>query len=291
MAAYDDPTPSPTRGLRESDRAGAGADAVSLVVTDLDGTLWHTDDHVPAATAEALREVARRVPLLVATGRRVGSAARPLARIGMAPPAVVLNGALGRDLATGESFHRAPYPSGEAAEVLAAFRSVGLDPVVYVDAPDHEAVLSPTPSTHPEHARSLDAVVGDLDAVVADQPVLGFSLIGVEHARAAAASDAVGERSETHLDRSLDFPGLATITVAPHGQSKWDGVLAFCASRGIDATRVLALGDGPNDVELLEGAAVALVPEVAHRTALDRADHVIGAAAAGGWAQVLDHLG
>lgn len=105
-----------------------------------------------------------------------------------------------------------------------------------------------------------------------------------------AARGAVGDSSEPHLDRSLDYPGLATLTVAPSGQSKWDGVLAYCAAQGIDPGRVLAVGDGRNDLELLDKAAVALVPEVAHREALARADHVIPAAAAGGWVQVLDHV-
>jgi hydroxymethylpyrimidine pyrophosphatase-like HAD family hydrolase len=67
-------------------------------------------------------------------------------------------------------------------------------------------------------------------------------------------------------------------------------VLAFCATRGLDSTRVLALADGPNDIELLTSAAVRLVPAVAHPAALALADHVIPSAADGGWAQVLDHL-
>ena len=54
---------------------------------------------------------------------------------------------------------------------------------------------------------------------------------------------------------------------------------------------MLALGDGPNDVELLDGAAVRLVPQGSHPAALERADHVVGSARAGGWAEVLDHLG
>ncbi|HJR26705.1 MAG TPA: HAD hydrolase family protein, partial [Acidimicrobiales bacterium] len=63
---------------------------VELVVTDLDGTLWHTDDHVHPEVVAALAELAGRgVPVLVATGRRVTSTRRPLARIGLAPPAVV----------------------------------------------------------------------------------------------------------------------------------------------------------------------------------------------------------
>lgn len=265
---------------------------VSLVVTDLDGTFWHTDDRIEPTVIAAARTLADRdVPLLVATGRRLTSTLRPLAAVGLAPPAVVLNGALGVDLADGARFHRSPYPHDQAVAVLAAFRSVGLDPVIYVDRPDVDAVLGSAPSTHPDHARAIGGPAHDLDRVVTEDAVLAFSLIGVDHGACVAGQRAVGDLAETHLDRSLDFTGLATLTVAPFGQSKWDGVLAFCRARHLDPRRVLALGDGTNDLELLDGAAVSLVPEVAHQVALDRADHVIGAASDGGWVAVLDHLG
>ena len=267
--------------------------SIDLVVTDLDGTLWHTDDHVHPKVLAALAELAERgVPLLVATGRRTASTRAPLARIAQAPPAVLLNGALGLDLASGERFHRAPFTSADAMTALAAFTSVGLDPVVYVDHPRYDVFLSSTPSTHEGHVRSLGDTAGidDLTRVCAEEAVLGFSMIGVLHADGVAASEALGDLVEVHLDRSLDYAGYASLTAAPKGQSKWDGVLAFCATRGLDSTRVLALADGPNDIELLTSAAVRLVPAVAHPAALALADHVIPSAADGGWAQVLDHL-
>lgn len=266
---------------------------ISLVVTDLDGTVWHTDDHIADAVVDAIGELGRRrVPLLVATGRRLASARAPFDRIGVKLPSVVLNGALGVDLTDGTRFHRAPFTAEEAAQVLARFRSVGLAPVIYVDHPRWDVFLDPTPSTHPAHVVSLGdtATVDDLERVVAEEPVLGFSMIGVPHADGAAADAAVRGIAEAHLDRSLDYHDRASFTVAPRGQSKWDGVLAFCAARGLDPSGVLALADGPNDLELLDNAAVSLVPEVAHPEALARADHLIPAAAIGGWAKVLDHL-
>lgn len=266
---------------------------IELVVTDLDGTLWHTDDHVPADVVAALAKLEELgTPLLVATGRRLTSTRVPLARIGAAPPAVVLNGALGVDLRSDERFHRAPFPEGQAVEALAAFRSVGLDPVVYVDHPRYDVFLSETPSTHAGHVADLGATAGtdDLARVVAEETVLGFSMIGVPHSSGVAARDALGDLVEVHLDRSLDYAGLASFTAAPRGQSKWDGVLAYCAKEGLDPGRVLAVADGPNDVELLDNAAVRLVPEVAHRAALERADHVIPSAEDGGWTEVLTYL-
>lgn len=266
---------------------------VSLVVTDLDGTFWLHDHDVPAATVAAARRLAELgVPLLVATGRRLSSTRRPLGAVGLAPPSVVLNGALGVDLVSGERFHRAPFPDGQAATVLEACRSVGCDPVVYVDDPEVDAYIAPEPTTHPGHVAGFgDAVrTADLARVVAEQPVLGFSMIGVPFDVANAAVAAIDGRAETHVDRSIDYEGTASFTCAPRGQSKWDGVLAFCAVRGLDADRVLALADGPNDLELLDRAAVRLVPEVAHPAALERADHVIPPAGDGGWAAVLEHV-
>lgn len=268
--------------------------SVSVVVTDLDGTLWHLDKHIDPAVLDAWAEVERRgIPVLVATGRRATSSRIPLGRFGLAPQAVVLNGALGLDLATGQRFHRAPFQAAEAQMVLDAMSAADLSPVVYVDDPKIDAYISQSPSTHPEHVRDMGdtAGVGDLTEVIGNHSVLGFSMIGVSYEHAEAAAEKIGQRAEVHLDRSLDFEGMASFTVAPLGQSKWDGVVAWCQAHDVDPTRVLALGDGANDLELLDGAAVSLVPEVAHPDALARATHVIPAAARGGWAAVLDHLG
>ena len=278
--------------------------AVELVVTDLDGTFWHTDDHVPAEVLTATRALAARgVPLLVATGRRLASTRGPLARVGLAPPAVMLNGAIGIDLATEDRFHVAPFDADEALTAYDAFRSAGLSPVVYVDHPRYDVFISHDPDTHPGHVRALGDAAGrrrspgtteaddELRAAVAESRVLGFSMVGVPFDRCEAAVAALDAVAEVHLDRAIDYPGTGSLTVAPRGQSKWDGVLAFCAARGLDPRRVLAVADGPNDVELLTHAAVRLVPAVAHAAALELADHVIPAAADGGWSEVLDHLG
>ncbi|MGH9086052.1 MAG: HAD family hydrolase [Acidimicrobiales bacterium] len=277
---------------------------VDLVVTDLDGTFWHTDDHVPDAVLAAAGTLADRgIPLLVATGRRLASTRAPLARVGLAPPAIMLNGALGVDLATGDRFHVAPFSHTEALVAYDGFRSAGLSPVVYVDHPRYDVFISDAPDTHPGHVRALGDTAGvrpstgrgadedELRAAVGAHPVLGFSMIGIPFGRCEAAVIALEGVAEVHIDRSIDYPGTGSMTVAPRGQSKWDGVLAFCAAHGLDSARVLAVADGPNDIELLTNAAVRLVPSVAHARATELADHVIPAASEGGWAAVLDHVG
>src|SRR3954464_12303190 len=104
---------------------------VSLIVTDLDGTLWENESSIAASTLAALGHLAEaELPVLVATGRRVRSTRTPLAAVGWTPPAVVLNGSLGVDLASGQRFHRAGFATADAKEVLERFFAHGIHPCV-----------------------------------------------------------------------------------------------------------------------------------------------------------------
>jgi hydroxymethylpyrimidine pyrophosphatase-like HAD family hydrolase len=265
---------------------------IELVVTDLDGSLWHREEIHPASRAAWTEIEARGVPVLVATGRRLTTTREPLARAGLRPPAVVLNGALALDLASGETFHRHHCDAASARVALDAFRGAGLEPCVYVEDHHIEVYVGSTPSTHPGHLASLGtrAVVADLDEILEREAVLGFGVIGHPPDPLTAVVDAIGRRAEAHLAPDAHWGGW-TLTVAPPGLSKWAGVLAFCARADIDAARVLAVGDGPNDHELLTHAAIAVVPDDASPGALALADHVVPSPTEGGWGEIVGLLG
>ncbi|HEY8339499.1 MAG TPA: HAD family hydrolase [Egibacteraceae bacterium] len=264
--------------------------SIDLVVTDLDGTLWDADERIHDRTLAALRALdARRVPLLVATGRRPRSAAAGLARAGLQPPAVLLDGALGRHLPDGRIFHTRALPPDRAAAVLEAFRSVGLEPCVYVERGDVDVVIGDAPSTSPAHLEMIApwARRDDLDAVVASEPVFAMGVAGCDPEPLAAVAAAVGDAATAVPTRDVVLGG-ATLIVRPPGVSKWDGVLSFCADQGLDPDKVLAVGDGENDLELLRGARVACVVSDGCEPALALADHVIDPASDGGWSAILD---
>jgi hydroxymethylpyrimidine pyrophosphatase-like HAD family hydrolase len=266
---------------------------VELVVTDLDRTLW-AEERIHDRTLQAVRELERRrVPVLVATGRRHRSAVEGLARSGLSLPAVVLDGAMGRDR-DGRTFHDMPFSREQAEDVLDAFLAGGLEPGVYVDRPGVELVVGERPATHQIH---LDWVgrgvqVADLRRTVAEEDVYSFMIVAGETDGVAAAATGI-------IDRAAGVPwvspteivtGAATISVRPPGVSKWVGVLAWCAEQGVDPTRVLAVGDGENDLELLESASVACVVRDGCEAALALADHVIEPAEHGGWHGILELL-
>jgi hydroxymethylpyrimidine pyrophosphatase-like HAD family hydrolase len=270
-----------------------GNGAVQLVVTDLDGTLSDAAERIHPASVEAVRALeAAGVPVLVATGRRLRMACAVLEAGGLTGPAVVLDGALGLDLRDGRVFHRVAFPPGAARQVLGAFAAAGLSPCVYVDRPEVDLVVGDHPSTHPGHlARARPWVATeDLDRVVEAEPVYAFAVVGRPRPLLEPVPRLVGPAGSASIVGDLIYGG-STLQVRPPRISKWSGVLAFCADQGLDPGRILAVGDGANDLELLEGAAVACAVATASPAVLARADHVIGPPASGGWAAVLDMVG
>lgn len=265
---------------------------ISLIVTDLDGTLWEHESTIAARTLAALAQLATAdVAVLVATGRRVRSTRTPLAAFGWTPPAVVLNGSLGLDLGSGDCFHRGGFATADAGKVLECFLAHDMHPVVYVDQDDCSVWVTTTPSTHPDHVAAFgdDVGVGELERIIETEHVLAFSVLGIPQPIAERLGVELAAVAKPHVDRDRHYGGYA-LTVAPSAQSKWDGVLAFCSARGFDPDAVLAIGDGPNDTDLLTNAAVAVVPDDAHPAARACAHHVVGRAADGGWADILDLL-
>ena len=257
-----------------------GNGAVQLVVTDLDGTLSDAAERIHPASLRAIRDLeGGGIPVLVATGRRLRMACAVLEAGGLTGPAVVLDGAIGLDLRDGRVFHQVAFPTAAARGVLEAFAAAGL-------------VVGEQPSTNPGHlARARPWVeVDDLARVVEAEPVYAFAVVGRPAPLLEPVLGAVGPAGSACIVDDL-IHGGATIQVRPPEISKWSGVLAYCAEQGLDPGRVLAVGDGANDLELLEGAAVACAVATAPPAVLARADHVIGPPSSGGWAAVLDLVG
>jgi len=264
--------------------------AVELVVTDLDGTLWDAEERIHTRTLSALRLLEERgLPLLVATGRRLRSAVDTLARSGLAPPMVVLDGAMGRVPATGRVFHESVFDRSQAEAVLAAFLDHDVEPCVYVDLPGVEVVVGERPSTSPRHLQRIGDYLArdDLARVVAQERVFSFGVAAGDPAALAAILRRCAVGADGTVTRDL-LHGGATLMVHAKGVNKWAGVLAWCAVEGLDPQRVLAVGDGENDIELLSAAAVACVVRDGSDAALALADHVIEPAGEGGWSAIVE---
>ncbi len=266
---------------------------ISLVVTDLDGTLWAEDEVVPAAHHDALGQLADRgIPVLAATARRPRYAAAPLQANGLGHlPYVCVDGSIG--MADGVRFHSAHFETDAVLWCLDLLADHDLSPVVYLLDGDCDVVHSQTPSTSEVHQEKLaeHAEIRDIGTAAAESPVYSLSMFGLAQEKLATVTD--------HLQRSGRVNAVAApeltyggwgLTINPLGVSKWSGILAYCQREGIDPSQVMTIGDGANDVAMHQESSRAIGVRGGHPDAVAASDHLIDPPHLGGWATVLEFL-
>lgn len=269
-------------------------DSKTLVVTDLDGTLWDESLRCHPDTLEAVQQLLVRpdIELLVATGRRRNSALRAFEQNGLALPAVLLNGAKGFDVRTDQIFHQATFRPEVLAEVLSRLDGCGLSPVAYL-SDTRAMVVEDAVTSSAGHLDSLgmDRTPTTVAELAARDDVLGMSMLGIERRAAEPALSAMDDLAGVECAAYADhlFPPFS-VMLAPDGVTKEVGIRAYLAYAELEPDRIIALGDGGNDLEMLAMADVALAIESSEPRAVAAADHLIPPPAEGGWAQVLRYL-
>jgi Cof subfamily protein (haloacid dehalogenase superfamily) len=238
-------------------------------------------------TLAAIRAVrAAGIPVIIATGRMFRSLAPHLAEAGITEPAICYQGAAVVDTETGRFLLHVPIPVELARRVIEAVSAEGFALNCYVD--DHLYVAETTDASrrYADFQGLPVTEVGSLAEWLAADPT---KLVAIGDPDALA-----GLRARLH-DRFADE--LHITTSLPHflelgspDVTKGTG-LAFVAARmGIALDRMVAFGDGENDIELLERAGFGIAVENAHPLAKAQADWICPSAEEDGVAQVLEVL-
>jgi Cof subfamily protein (haloacid dehalogenase superfamily) len=257
-----------------------------LLATDLDGTLLRGDGTVSPRTRRALRAVQDAgTEVVIATARPVRWIQELARDTGVAGTAVCANGAVIWDLAADALVHRFPLDPSAAREVVARLESIvpgGAWAVESVDSFSHEPgyeVRWPVPD---------DTVVDHIDSLLAD-PVVKLLL----HCPPSGAPDGPHRARAAVCDLvelTWSEPSAELLEMSAAGVSKGAGLAALCATRGIDATQVIAFGDMPNDLSMLAWAGHAVAMGNADASVIDAADEVTLSNAQDGVAAVLERL-
>ncbi len=228
-----------------------------LVALDIDGTLVDHDGVMPSVIREAVgRVIAAGVPVVLATGRAWHGTLPVFEQLGLPPgPAVSSNGAV-----------VVRYPPQEIV------KAITFDPREVI-----ERVVDYAPGTLiavEEIGRgyrvSGEFPGGDLtgEMTIENAEQLGSRPVTRVILRDPNSSDADFVRLAEHLGLHgvTYFVGWsAWLDIAPYGVNKATGVADVARSLGVSADRVLAFGDGRNDIEMLtwagRGVAIGDAPD------------------------------
>jgi Cof subfamily protein (haloacid dehalogenase superfamily) len=257
---------------------------VRLVATDLDGTLLRSDGTVSDRTREVLAAVDDAgVPVVFVTGRPLRWMEDLWPLVGSHGMAVVSNGAVVFDVA-----------SREVRRTSGIEREAGLALVAAVRAAVPDAAFAVERLSGIAHERAfvdVDRVpdgspVGSLDEVWDEAAVklLVRYRDGDPDAVHEAVTAAVGEEAVA----TWSMKGLIEISAA--GITKAVALAEVCDGLGVPAADVVAFGDMPNDVAMLEWAGTSYAMANAHPAVHEVADHVAPSNDDDGVAEVLAGL-
>ena len=254
---------------------------IRLVATDLDGTLLRSDGTVSDRTREALRaaEAAGLVVVFV-TGRPVRWLDDVVDETGHLGVAVGANGAVIYDLHTERVVNTHPMPvdtvRAVAEEVRTAFRDVAyaVETVAgFAAEPGYVHDWDINPRVDRRGRPVPPPAVGDL-AAITTEPALKLLAMdrGAHVDEFLSSADALlaGRASVTH---SSSF-GLLEIAAA--GVTKATGLAEVAATHGITPDEIVAIGDMPNDVPMLQWAGRSYAVGNAHPAARAAAQQVVG---------------
>ena len=258
-----------------------------VVALDVDGTILDLDGRVSERVMASIARLrAREVPVVISTGRGIAAAMPVVRHLGMTSGWMVCaNGAL----------------------------TLRLDP----DVPGgYEVVDSRTfdPRTAIE---TLHAAVPD-GIIAVEDPGVGFKVSRlfpngelIEDQRVVSMAELVSQpvtrvvlrapgMSVERFSEIVAGSGLhsveyaigwtAWLDVAPEGVTKASALEALTARLGVDPARTLAVGDGSNDVEMIEWAGAGVVMGSAPQWVRDRGDILTEPVWRDGCAAVLDAL-
>jgi Cof subfamily protein (haloacid dehalogenase superfamily) len=254
-----------------------------VVASDLDGTLVRTDGSISDRTRAALHraEVAGALVIFV-TGRPPRWMKPVVEATGASGLAICANGALVYDLGSGEIVREHALQSASAARLVDALREA-LPGVQF--AVESGLLFGHEPGYEPSWPNP-DRWIAGVEELIAD-PVSKLLVKHPERPPEEIHEQVVEIAGEEAM---VTYSGNVLLEVSGAGVSKASTLAALCEEQGHPPQEVLAFGDMPNDVPMLEWAGCGVAVGNAHEQVLAIADEITASNDDDGVALVLERL-
>ncbi|HEX2301551.1 MAG TPA: HAD family hydrolase [Pseudonocardiaceae bacterium] len=266
-------------------------DRPGLVASDVDGTLLDPTERVSDRTRAAVhRVIAAGVPFVLVTGRPPRWISPVVEQLGYAGATICANGAVHYDAGADVVCHAVTLEPSQLRHAAAAVAKAlpGAKLAVELSGASAKAnglgqFLAEANYTHPWPGADSETAPRE---VLLSRPAIKL-LVRLP----TASSDAMAAAVREILGRDLDITfstGHGLIELSAPGVTKGTGLARLAAELGVPAAGVVAFGDMPNDVPMLQWAGRGVAMANAHPAVLGVADEITAPNSEDGLALVLE---
>lgn len=235
-----------------------------LVVTDMDGTLLNSEGYVSDENREVLKSlIDKGVHVAVATGRIFTSAKVFAKYIGMKTPIIACNGAVVRDLESGETIYSNPIKREDCLKILEVCREHGVyfhfyaEETFYTEKLERRSLkYSEWNKTLKEEERIDIRVIEDSFDVLKNgkEEIYKFVVMDDDLELLGKVRRKLEEVASVECSRSMHN----NIEIMNRGVTKGKAVKRLADSLGIAAQDIICFGDNENDISMLEYAGMGI---------------------------------
>jgi 5-amino-6-(5-phospho-D-ribitylamino)uracil phosphatase len=234
-----------------------------LVAADLDGTLLGPDGELSPATIGAVRALRRAGAMLVlATSRRLTGTLPVAEALGHNGPLILYDGAQTRAYPSGAVLATNGLDRGVAQRAVEILAHCGLRPIVQHGEEAAERLL-----IGPAAGASDETYLSRFAHQVTEMPVERLCADGPDplrlvafgpSARLEGAARGIADLACGWQLLAVGNYGASELTVFAPGASKGTALEALARHLGVSMAETLAIGDGINDVSLLQAAGLGV---------------------------------
>lgn len=234
-----------------------------VVALDLDGTLLDSQLQIRQESFAALEEIRRRgLDVILVTGRHHAAAAPYHRHLGLTSPIICCNGTYLYDYRRREATMTNPLSRPQALFLLRKIREHRVhalmyttDDIVYEHVEPHLGRLLVWEKTLPTNEREIFRQVSRFEDVAVISPIVWkFALTHpVPEPLLALVREA-----EHDMGLACEWSGDRRVDIAQGGNSKGALLARWLAERQISPGQVIAFGDSPNDISMLQLAGIGI---------------------------------
>lgn len=274
----------------------AGTD-IRLIAFDLDGTLLNSAKILTQRNRSALLQAADKGIFLVpATGRLFKGIPADIREFPFLRYAITINGAAVFDTRTGDNLYRAEIPLQSAIEIMTYLDRF---PIIYDCYKDNTGWMTQSMWDQAEVFAPNAYYVHSIRTNRAPVPELKEFLLrqggSVQKIQLFSTDPAL--RTELLRELPLRFKNLAVsssvernVEINHEDANKGAALMALASHLGLDRSRLMAFGDGLNDITMIREAGLGVAMQNAAGDVKSAADLITGSCEDSGVAQAIEKL-